>query len=158
MKWLMAFLIVAFLVNSTFADVGPGPAPPSLRVVLYKAGERFTGDATANYLCSAAKERGPAAGAVQPGDKPLSCSGGVCTIDSWYYKFNPCFASTGRIEVKTSNGAAVSNEFTMESGRDYAYDMDVASGALTGKGGGDSQCAGAAGILAFCALFAFARA
>jgi hypothetical protein len=150
MKKLTILVAFAIIAGAAFADVGPGPAPPSLRLVLYQSGERYTGDATATYLCSAAEERGEPTGAVQPGDMPLSCSGGACTIDRWYYKFNPCFASIGRIEVKTQNGSAVSGEFSMEKGGAYDYDMDVASGALSGKGRSDNgmPCIGGAAMMA----------
>jgi hypothetical protein len=144
----LAILLALMMAGSVFADVGPGPAPPSLNIVLYKSGERYTGDATATYLCSAAKERGEPTGAVSPGDMPLSCSGGVCTIQRWYYKFNPCFASSGRVEIKTADGSAVSGEFSMQDGAGYDYDMDVSTGALSGKGKtGGVPCLGVAAII-----------
>jgi hypothetical protein len=136
----MVLLVLMLLVAAVFADIGPGPVHPALKVTLYKGGERYTGEANATYLCSAAKERGIPKGAVEPGDMPLNCGSGYCFVDSWYYKFNPCFASTGRVEVKTPVGSAVSSEFTMKEGNEYQYDMDIASGALSGGNAWTGMC------------------
>ena len=157
---LALLLALVVLVGSAYADAGPGPAAPSLKITLFDSGQRYTGDANATFLCSAAKERGPPTGAVSPGDMPLACSGGVCTIDQWYYKFNPCFASAGRIEVIAQNGSAISGEITMEAGGSYEYNLDISDGSLSGKGKSGVPCVG--GVLMFgvagAALFLSSRA
>lgn len=147
MRFFLLAIAFAMLAAPVFADVGPGPASPTLSIVLYQNGERFAGDANATYLCSLAKTRGPPSGAVAPGDMPLNCSGGVCVIGNWYYKFNPCFASAGMVQVTTANGTSVSREFTMATGGNYGFDMDVDTGRVTNFSQAGQDLCGSSGFV-----------
>jgi len=133
MAYFLAFLM---LVAPIFADIGPGPAAPSLKVRLVRNGAPYTGDANVTFLCSLATERGPPPGAVEPGDFQLECSAGNCTNSGWYYKFNPCFASKGRLEAVADGKSAVSGEFSLASGGSYDFKLDLDTGALTNSSGG----------------------
>lgn len=128
---MKAMIILGLLLVSSFAfaDVGPGPQPPSFTVKLMERGMSYTGDANVTFLCDAATERGPPENAVDPGDLALECNAGVCTNTNWYYKFNPCFGANGAFEVIAGDRTVTTGIVTIENGE--TYNIDIQSGAVT---------------------------
>ncbi len=127
-----ALLVAAFLLfigQLFFADAGPGPAPVDFTVDLMKEGKPYVGEAEMAYLCSNATERGLSRG-VEPGDVALKCTAGKCINEEWYYKFNPCFYSKGRLEAKVEGQTVTSEEVSLESGGSYSFNFDVETGEI----------------------------
>ncbi len=138
---ILHLLIICFLASVIFADVGPGPSAPEVKLNLLENGKPYTGEATANYLCSLATTRGPPTGSVEPGDVQLECANGVCTSSGWYYKFNPCFYSKGKFEITAKGKTVITPEVSVENGGPYSFDVDIATGAIANQG--PQSCLGA---------------
>ncbi|MDO8553735.1 MAG: hypothetical protein Q7S22_02925 [Candidatus Micrarchaeota archaeon] len=130
---LLHVLFICFLASVIFADTGPGPASPEIKIKLFDNSKPYTGEATANYLCSLATERGPPKGAVEPGDVQLECANGECSDAGWYYKFNPCFYSEGKFEITTNGKTVITPKVSLENPGTYSFDVDVGTGKIAGE-------------------------
>jgi len=134
MKFGLAIALLLLAVPIAFADVGPGPSPVGVMVKVMKNGAPYTGAVEMTYLCSDATERhATPKGSVDPYDMEMTCSEGSCTRPQ-YYKFNPCFYSKGRFELKADGKTVTSEEVSLESPGGHDFEMDVANGTLTTGG------------------------
>jgi hypothetical protein len=130
---LIAALLL-FALSLVSADVGPGPSPVGVMVKVVKNGAPYTGAVEMTYLCSDAAERHTdPKNAVDPYDMQMTCSDGSCTRPQ-YYKFNPCFYSKGKFELKADGKNVTSQEVSLETSGGHNFEMDVATGALTTGG------------------------
>src|SRR4030042_5342999 len=117
----MLFLVAAFMAlgGMVFADVGPGPDPIDVAVNVVENGAPYTGAVEMTYLCSDAEVRTTEPkGSVDPYDMVMECEAGEC-VRGAYYKFNPCYASKGRFELKVGSNTVTSPEVSLESAGTY---------------------------------------
>lgn len=154
-KFFAVAFFLFFAVSFSLADAGPGPVPVELSVDLVKGGKPFAGEVEMFYLCSNATTRGLDSG-VKPGDLQLNCTGGKCFSDYWYYKFNPCFYSKGRLEAKVGGKTLTSEEISLEAGGSYSFTFDVESGEAKQTNYSPSCLPIGLIVLLFAASFAFA--
>ena len=130
-----ALIVAMLLMPLAFADIGPGPSPVGVMVNVMKDGAPYAGAVEMTYLCSDATERTTEPqGSVEPYDMVMDCNGGSCTRPQ-YYKFNPCFYSKGRFELKAEGKTVTSQEVSLEGPGAHNYDMDAATGVLTNEAG-----------------------
>ena len=128
-KTFVLLALCLFAAPFAFADVGPGPDPPQITVNLVANHQPYTGSATATFLCSDVNSSDNAiTSPVAPHNVELSCANGKCVNDGWYYKFNPCFYSKGKISVQAEGKTTVSPEYSFESPGSYILYADVAGG------------------------------
>lgn|SRR3989338_5534690 len=126
-----ALIVAMFLMPLVFADVGPGPDPVSVVVKVVDNGAPYTGTVEMTYLCSAATARTTEPkNSVDPYDMKMTCEAGEC-VRGTYYKFNDCFYSNGRFELKADGKTLTSEEVSLETPGSYEFDMNVETGALT---------------------------
>jgi len=159
----LKLLVVALMLLAlplAFADVGPGPAAPTVTVHLVRNNASFTGISTITYHCMDSTGWN-ASSPVQPVPVNLSCSAGTCTNDAgWYYKFNPCFSfPEGYFSYGIGGSEKRTDEFNVyDSSGSYDLTIDVDSGAITsGKGPPSPGCLPATAILAVLAAALLAR-
>ncbi|MBI5228242.1 hypothetical protein HY988_06645 [Candidatus Micrarchaeota archaeon] len=106
----LALLLVLLMASFVFADVGPPPPEPNIKVIFLKDQDYYQGNISLSYVCTLAPGPGPT------GEREVNftCSKGVCTNDYWYYKFNPCYYPTrGRFAFTLDDGQ---KRFGPESG------------------------------------------
>ncbi len=133
-KIALVAAMLLFVLPLVSADVGPGPSPVGVMVKVMKDGAAYTGTVEMTYLCSnAAVRKTVPQSPVEPYDMVMECAGGSCTRPQ-YYKFNPCFYSKGRFELKADGKNVTSSEVSLETPGGHDFEMDVATGALTTGG------------------------
>jgi len=135
--WLPALLIL--LASSlAFADLGPGPMAPSIRVTLLENGQPYDGPMMLTFICPA-----PDASDSPVGQREMefTCERKVCTNGNWFYKFNPCFypenGTFRYILTKTSGPVIASGSASFPASGDYALVLDVGTNVLS-QGNGPS--------------------
>jgi len=156
----MIIFVVAFLfvVSLASADVGPGPEKPDIIIRLTKNDSLYGGISSITYHCNGSLS--PATGAVEMGTINLSCTNGICKNDNWYYKFNPCFYSSGYFSYEYDGKAYQTEWLNLSDSRKYDYKVDVETGAFTSQIAVPKWvydiCFGSALILPLAVLGAFA--
>ncbi|MEM4166228.1 MAG: hypothetical protein QW255_02605 [Candidatus Bilamarchaeaceae archaeon] len=97
MKKIFLFLLFFSLL---FADIGPSPEKPRIKITFIKNGDPYIGDVSLVYIC--AEEGGSESSAIGTRQVQFSCNKGVCENEEWFYKFNPCYyPKKGFFIVKT---------------------------------------------------------
>lgn len=134
----LALLALALLAPLAFADIGPAPPAPSVAVHLVRDGQPETSVANITYHCLGAETYG--GGAVEPAARDFGCSGGTCTNDNWYYKFNRCYTfPEGHFSYELDGRTVTTGNVSFD--RDYLFysiTIDAPTGAITARTASDA--------------------
>ncbi|MEW6034992.1 MAG: hypothetical protein AB1529_00125 [Candidatus Micrarchaeota archaeon] len=130
----MAFLALVLALPLAFADAGPSPPPPKVVVHMVSGGQPEASVTSITYHCMDTTET-DTSNAVEPYPLNLSCSGGTCTNEEWYYKFNPCFAfPEGYFSYEYGGNTVRTGSFNFSDSFDnYDITIDAPSGQIQGK-------------------------
>jgi hypothetical protein len=143
MPSIMRFALVALLlcVPFAFADAGPSPAPPKVIVHLVKNGQPEASVTEITYHCMGTADTNTS-NAVEPYPVKFACSGGKCTNEEWYYKFNPCFSFPEGYFSYVLDGKAVrTGTFnTTDKYDNYEMTIDAPTGQVTSSVGTSGSC------------------
>lgn len=143
---LLALLLAMPLA---FADVGPGPAEPSIEILFERNSTPYTDPLTVVYVCNEPLADPTDSGPMGQREVALACQMGSCTNENWFYKLSPCFeADDGYIKFKMANDT----DYTMtknvsfgEEGGTLRVDIDTGNTSTVLPSG--TGCAPAALLL-----------
>jgi len=162
MKWMLSVVAaLLLLMNIAVADVGPGPEPIDVTVQVVGIGvDEFI---TLEYFCSEPEYHDYDEGIMGERKVNLTCSGGTCTNEHWFYKLNPCFYSNGTFVLKIPHETFTSPEVSLESGGQYHFEFDTETGEFKRLGyepynSVSNPCCGAIYLLTLLPVLAFVRA
>jgi hypothetical protein len=123
---LALILGLIFLISFTYADVGPGPTKPDITIWMQENGSTHTEIDQITYHCNGTDNRGT--GAVEISAIDFTCVKGACKNNNWYYKFNPCFYSSGYIGYTVNGESKKSEWIDFSEAKQYTYNLDVVTG------------------------------
>jgi len=157
MRNTLVMLALCAIFAATFADIGPGPEKPAISVYLKQNNTPYAGLSSITFVCTEPIVGNNTELPIGDRTRDLACSGGTCTNEAWFYKFNPCFYGTGYFTFKSpKTGQDVKTEdMNFSKAGDYTVEVDVD----TGKKGmsGQTSCTTSAIIaLALLSVLGFA--
>ena len=115
-----------FLFTLAHADIGPGPSKPEITIWMQEDGATHTEIDQITYHCNGTDNRGT--GSVEISAIDLACVKGACRNDNWYYKFNPCFYSSGYFSYNVSGEEKKSEWIGFPDAKKYEFALDVVTG------------------------------
>jgi len=148
----MIIFVVAFLfvVSLASADVGPGPTAPEITVVLQGDVNDIHNITHITYHCEGTNSTG--SGAVEPSVRDFTCKNITCTTSGWYYKFNPCFYSSGYFSYELDGVERQSTWLNFTEGRQYSVVINTDTGEARTT---PSGCLGTALIMGILGIAGF---
>jgi len=144
--FLIALLLAIPLAS---ADVGPGPAVPSIEVNFEKDSQPYTGPLTVIYVCNEPLADPTDSGPMGQREVTLACQMGSCTNENWCYKLSPCFDATdGYIKFKQANETDYTTTKNVSFGsKGGTLRVDLDTGNTSTMFPADAGCAPAALLL-----------
>ena len=126
MRMIIFVVVLLFVVSLASADVGPGPTAPEITVVLQGDVNDIHNITHITYHCEGTNSTG--SGAVEPSVRDFACNESRCTASGWYYKFNPCFYSSGYFSYDIGGVEKQSSWLNFTEGRQYFVVLNTTTG------------------------------
>ncbi len=123
------FLLVCILfVSLAFADVGPPPSHATVLVYMQKNGAPYTSMDSITYHCDGSNSTDN--GSVTQKLINLSCTAGVCDNSNWFYKFNPCYLSSGFFSYEYEGRMMETGTVDLTDTGTHSITVDVETGNM----------------------------
>jgi len=126
LKFIILAMALLIVFSFAHADIGPGPSKPDITIWMQEDGATHTEIDQITYHCNGTDNRGT--GSVEISAIDLSCVKGACRNDNWYYKFNPCFYSSGYIGYLVNGESKKSEWVDFSQAKKYDLVLDVNTG------------------------------
>ncbi len=130
----LVMLALCAVFAATFADIGPGPEKPAISVYLKQNSTPYTGISSITFVCAEPIVGNDTESPVGDRTAELACSGGTCTNNAWFYKFNPCFYGTGYFSYSLDGKELKTESFSFSKPGSYSIEIDVDKGTTTQSG------------------------
>jgi hypothetical protein len=126
MRIIIFAVALLFAVSLAFADIGPGPSKPGITIWMQENGATHTEIDEITYHCNGTDNQGN--GSVEISTLNIPCVKGACRNSDWYYKFNPCFYSSGYFSYNLSGQEKKSEWIDFLDSKKYEYSLDMSTG------------------------------
>ncbi len=127
LRVLLVALFLPALASVAFADVAPAPDHPDIYVYLDKGGIPYGAISSITYHCEGSNSTDT--GSVSQKLINLTCISGVCNNDLWFYKFNPCYLSSGFFSYDYNGVRKETRMLDLNGTGTYTINVEVETGS-----------------------------